>query len=122
MSSVADQGWLSRILIFTHSGSRIQKQQQKRGEKFFVKPLFVATNFTKLKIILFFNAEEKYLGQFSKNYRTFTQKFVTSSKKYGVGIRDPRSGIGDPEKNLFRIPDLGPGSKRHRIPDPQHCI
>jgi hypothetical protein len=24
---------VSRILIFTHPGSRIQKQQQKRGEK-----------------------------------------------------------------------------------------
>jgi hypothetical protein len=32
-SSVADPGCLSRILIFTHSGSRIQKQQQKRGVK-----------------------------------------------------------------------------------------
>jgi hypothetical protein len=37
-------------------GSRIQKQQQKRGvkKKFVVKPFFVAPNFTKLKIILFF--------------------------------------------------------------------
>jgi hypothetical protein len=26
--------------------------------------------------------------------------------------------IRDPEKNLFRIPDPGPGSKRHQIPDP----
>jgi hypothetical protein len=33
-------------------------------------------------------------------------------------------GIQDPEKNLFRIPDPGQGSKKHRIPDPdpQHCI
>jgi hypothetical protein len=53
-------------------GSRIQKQQQKRElKKIVVKPFFVATNFTKLKIILFLNAEEKNLGQFSKNYRTF---------------------------------------------------
>ncbi len=47
----------------------------------------------------------------------------------GSGIRDPRSGIRDPGseirdpgsgKNPFRIP----GSKRHRIPDPdpQHCV
>jgi hypothetical protein len=37
-------------------GSRIQKQQQKRkGEKkLVVKPFFVAKNFTKLIIILFF--------------------------------------------------------------------
>ncbi len=43
----------SRILIFTHPGSRIQNQQQKRGgEKFDVIPFYVATNFTKLFIIL----------------------------------------------------------------------
>jgi hypothetical protein len=44
-----------------------------------------------------------------------------SSQKYGFGIRDPRSGIRDPEKTYSgsRIQ----GSKRHRIPDPdpQHC-
>ncbi len=40
---------LSRILIFTDPGSRIQKQEQKRGvKKFVVIPFFVATNFTKL--------------------------------------------------------------------------
>jgi hypothetical protein len=47
----------SRILIFTHSGSRIsdpgsriQKQQQKRGmKKKFVSTFFVATNFTKFE-------------------------------------------------------------------------
>ncbi len=49
-SSVSDPGCLSRILIFTHPGS---------------------TNFTKLWII--WSAEEKNLGQFSKNYRTFYQ-------------------------------------------------
>jgi hypothetical protein len=31
-----------------------------------------------------------------------------SSQKYGFGIRDP-------EKNLYRIPNPGPGVKRHRI-------
>jgi hypothetical protein len=53
--SVADTGCLSRILIFTHPesrisdlGSRIQKQEEKRGVNFFVIPFFVATNFTKL--------------------------------------------------------------------------
>jgi hypothetical protein len=44
----------------SHPGSRIQKQQQKRGRKKIVAiPFFVTTNFTKLKIILFLNAEEK---------------------------------------------------------------
>jgi hypothetical protein len=31
LSSVADPGGLSRILILTHPGSQIQNQQQKRG-------------------------------------------------------------------------------------------
>jgi hypothetical protein len=51
--SVADPGCLSRIpgpgSRISDSGSRIQKQQQKRG----VKKFFVAINFTTLKIILF---------------------------------------------------------------------
>jgi hypothetical protein len=52
----------SRILIFTHPGSRIpdlgsripdpKTGRKERGEKnFFVKHSFVATNFTKCKII-----------------------------------------------------------------------
>jgi hypothetical protein len=54
-------------------GSRIQKQQQKRGMKknLLSNLFFLATNFTKLKINFFLNAEEKNVGQFSKNYRTF---------------------------------------------------
>jgi hypothetical protein len=54
--SVADPGCLSRILIFTHPGSRIPdpKNSNKRegSNKFFVMPFYVATNFTKLKMIL----------------------------------------------------------------------
>jgi hypothetical protein len=56
-----------------YPGSRISdpgsKNSNKRegGKKLVVKPFFVATNFTKLKIILF-------LGRFSKNCRTFYPK------------------------------------------------
>jgi hypothetical protein len=53
---VADPGCLSRILIFTHPGSRISDPKtatKERGEKkFVVIPFYVATNYTKLKIIL----------------------------------------------------------------------
>jgi hypothetical protein len=35
LGSVADPGCLSRILIFTHPGSRIQKQQQGVKKNFF---------------------------------------------------------------------------------------
>jgi hypothetical protein len=58
--------------------------------------------------------KKNYLGQFSKNYRTFYQKIVKKLLKIwsldpGSEIRDPRSGIRDPGsgKNLFRIPDPG---------------
>jgi hypothetical protein len=60
-TSVPDPGCLSRIpdpdfypSRIPDLGSRIQKPQQKRGVKknFFVIPLYVATNFTKLKITL----------------------------------------------------------------------
>jgi hypothetical protein len=44
------------------------------------------------------------MGQFSKNYKLFTQKIVT--KLSIIWVWDPRSGFQ--------------GSKRHRIPDPQH--
>jgi hypothetical protein len=50
-TSVADPGCLSRILIFTHPGSRIPDPKaatKERGEKeIVVMPFFVATNFTK---------------------------------------------------------------------------
>jgi hypothetical protein len=42
---------------------------KERGEnKFVVIPFFVATNFTKFKIVLIRTAEEKNLGQISKDY------------------------------------------------------
>jgi hypothetical protein len=61
IGSVADPGCLSRILIFTHPGSRIPdlgsrilKQQQKEGLKqLVVIPFCVSINFTKLYFMLF---------------------------------------------------------------------
>jgi hypothetical protein len=89
-ASVADPGCLSRIQIpypKTTTKERVEK-------KFVVIPFYVATNFTKLNIILVLKCWKKNLGQFSKNYRTFyPKKLSLSSQKYGFGIRDPRSGI-----------------------------
>jgi hypothetical protein len=44
----------SRILIFIHPGSRIKKTATKESgeKKIVIIPFYVATNFTKLKIIL----------------------------------------------------------------------
>ncbi len=59
-NSVADPGCLSRVLIFTHPGSRIPDPKtattkKDRGEKnnlLSYCTFYVATNFTKLKIIV----------------------------------------------------------------------
>ncbi len=88
----------SRILIFTHPGSRISdpgsKNMYKReGEKiFFVKHFFVATNFTKCKIILFLNCSRKEFGpNFKELWNFLPKKLSLSSQKYEFGIRDPGS-------------------------------
>jgi hypothetical protein len=40
---------------FSHPGSQVQQKQEEKGKHFFVLPLFVAINFTKLKVILLLN-------------------------------------------------------------------
>jgi hypothetical protein len=72
-TSVADPGCLSRILIFTYPGSRFSDlgsqipdpktaTKEKSEKKFVVIPFFVATNFTRLKIIMFLNCCRKKFG------------------------------------------------------------
>jgi hypothetical protein len=84
---------VSRILIFTHPGSRIQDPKtatKERGEKkFVVITFYVATNFTKLQIIL-----------------VFTQKIVNKLSK--IRVWDPGSQIQGPKRH--RILDPGSGS------------
>jgi hypothetical protein len=130
----------SRILIFTHPGSRISDPRswildpktatKERGEKkLVVIPFHVATNFTKLEIILALKCwRKKFVPNFPRIIELFTKKIVKKLLKIwswdpgsgirdpGSEIRDPRSGIRDPGsgKNLFRIPD--PGVKK--APDP----
>ncbi len=98
----------SWFLPIPDPGSRIpdpKTGRKERGEKFF----FVATNFTKCKIILFFNCSRKKFGpNFKELWNFLPKKLPLSSQKYEFGIRDPRSGIQ--------------ASKRYWIsdPDPQH--
>jgi hypothetical protein len=78
----------------------------------------VSKNSFKRKLLTFLkitgnkNPEEKSWANFQRIIDVFTQKIFTKLSKRWVW--DPGSG-----KNLFRIP----GSKKHRIPDPdlQHC-
>ncbi len=101
----------SWFLPIPDPGSRIpdpKTGRKERGEKKnFVKYFFVATNFTKCKIINFWTAQEKIWAKFQRIMELFTQKVVTKLSK--IWIWDPESGIRDPGSgiNLFRIPDPG---------------
>jgi hypothetical protein len=78
INSVADPGCLSRILIFTHPGSRILDPKtgtKESVEKHLLSYLFLQPQISQnCELFYFLSAEEKNLGQFSKNYRTFYPK------------------------------------------------
>jgi hypothetical protein len=99
----------SRILIFTHPGSRIQKQQQKRGVKKICCHTFLCSHkFHKTENYFSFEVlKKKIWANFQKIIELSTQKIVSKFSK--IWVWDPGSG-----KNLFRIPD--PGVKK--APDP----
>ncbi len=110
-ASVADPGCLSRIPDHDFYPSRIPDPKTAMNrhwwKKFGVIPFLWSHKFQKIELFYFWNVEEKNLGQFSKNYRTFYHKIVSKLSK--LWVWDPGSG-----KNLFRIPD--PGVKK--APDP----
>jgi hypothetical protein len=91
-------------------GSRIQKQQQKRGVKNkLLSYLVCCYEFHKIENYFIFEMpKKKILAKFQRIVEDFTQKIVTKLSK--IRVWDPGPGI-----NLFRIPDPGQGSKRHRI-------
>jgi hypothetical protein len=65
---------------------------KQRGEKkFVVIPFYVATNFTKLKIILVLKCRSKSLASFLRIIELFTQKIVTTLSK--IWVWDPGSEI-----------------------------
>jgi hypothetical protein len=133
-ASVTDPGCLSRILIFTHPRSRIpdpgsrildpgswipdpgsrildpKTATKERSEKTFV----CSHKFH--KILHYFSFEvlkKKIWANFQRIIELFTQKVSLSSQKYGLGIRDPRSGIRKkpiPDPGVKKAPDPGSGS------------
>ncbi len=112
----------SRILILTHPGSRISdpgsknSKKRERWNKISCHTFFVATNLTKLTIILFFRMlKEKIWASFQRIIELFTQKFVTKLSK--IWVCDPGSEIRDPEKTYSGSRIRVQGSKRHLIPD-----
>ncbi len=88
-------------------GFQIQTQQQKREVK---KKNCCSHKFHKIKNYCIFEMPKKIIwASFQRIIELVTQKFFTKLSK--IWIWDPRSG-----KNLFRIPDPGPGVKK--TPDP----
>ncbi len=117
----------SRILIFTHPGSRIsdpgsripdpKTTAKERGEKNFWCSTFFCSH--KCHIIenyfIFEMLKKNFLANFQRIIELFTQKIVTKLSNKGLG-----SGILKKTYSGSRIQ----GSKKHRIPDPdqQHCL
>jgi hypothetical protein len=111
----------SRILIFTHPGSRIPdpKTAIKEGgeKKLVVISFFCSHKFYKIENYFIFGMlKKKIWANFQRIIELFPQIIVTKLSK--IWVWHPGSEIRDPEKTYSgsRIP----GSKRHRIPDPQH--
>jgi hypothetical protein len=118
--SVADPGCLSRILIFVHPGSRIQKQQQKRGVKKICCPTFFCSHkFHKIENYINFElVKTKIWANLQRITELSTQKIVIKLSK--IWVWDPRSGI---REKLIQDPgsrgQKGTGS-RILDPDQQH--
>ncbi len=72
---------------------------------------FCSNNFHKLVNYFIFKMPKKKI--FKELQNILPKKWSLSSQKYGFGIRDRQKIYSG-----SRIP----GSKRHRIPDPQHCL
>ncbi len=113
MNSVADPGCLSRIpdpdfypSRILDLGSRIQKQQQKRGvKKIFCQTISCSHKFHKTEYSFIFDMlKKKIWPNFPRIIVVFTQKISPSPQKNGFGIRDPGSEI-----RKKPIPD--PGSR-----------
>jgi hypothetical protein len=114
-----------------YPGSRIQKQQQKRGvQKICCYTFLCRHKFLKIENYFCFEVlKKKIWTNFQRIIEFFTQKIVSKLSK--IWVWDPGSKIRDPEGSKIRDPGSGvrdpeetysgsriQGSNRHRIPDP----
>jgi hypothetical protein len=104
----------SRFLSILGLGFRIQKHQQKRGvKKNLLSYLFCSHKNHKIENYINFELVKKnFWANLQRIIELSTQKIVIKLSKIwgwdpGSEIQDPGSG-----KNLFRIPDPGPGVKK----------
>ncbi len=97
----------SRILIFTHPGSK-NRNKREGWKKNFCHTFLWSHKFHKIEHYFSFKVlKKKIWANFQRIIELFTQKIVTKLSK--ILVWDPGSG-----KNIFRIPD--PGVKK--APDP----
>ncbi len=105
----------SRILIFTHPGSRISDPGSKNSNKREVKKISCHTfsySHKFHKIVNYFSFEElkkKIWANFQRIIELFTKKIVKKLLK--IWSWDPGSEIRDPEKTYS-------GSRGQKAPDP----
>jgi hypothetical protein len=109
----------SRILIFTHPGSRIPDPKtatkERGGKKLDVKPFYVATKFNKIVNYFSFEVLKKRIwANFQRIIELFTKKIV--KKLFKIWSLDPGSEIRDPEKTHSGSRITDPGVKK--APDP----
>ncbi len=73
----------SRILIFTHPGSRIQKQVEKRGvKKNFLSNIFLQPQISQnVNYLILELLKKKNWAKFQRIMELFTQKVVTKLSK-----------------------------------------
>ncbi len=113
--SVADPESLagSWFLPILDPGSRIQKQQQKRGvKKFCCHTFFCSHKFNKIENYFIFEMLKKTMWAFIQRIiELFTQTFVTKLTK--ILLWDPGSEI-----RKKPIPDPGSEIRKKPIPDP----
>ncbi len=103
----------TRILIFTHPGSRISdpgsknSNKRERWKKICYHTFFCSHKFHKIEYryyVSFKMLKKKFGPIFNELLKFLPKKFSIFSQIYGFGIRDPRSGI-----RKKPIPD--PGSR-----------
>ncbi len=88
----------SHILIFTHPGSRIQKQQQKRGvKKICCHTIFGSHKFHKIEIYFIFEMLKKIIWAY---FQRIMEQKPLKNMGLGSGIPDPQHWVRNPWKNV----------------------
>ncbi len=98
----------SRILIFTHLGSRIQDPKTKRGKKYFLP--FCSNKFHKIEKYFIFEMLKKKIWSNFQRIKELFPKIVTKLSK--IWVLDPGSEIRDLDPQHWLELDVLPLAQR----------